>query len=354
MLTLHKATEETKLLLKWGSISLAGLLVLVVLVRFIINTINGLQPPPPPTVSFGKLPKIDFPQNATAKRLTYTINTDSGFLPTLPDRATVDKIVFYEPNLLALQHAKEKMSHISLYQNPTALSETLFKWTDQGSLQRTMLFDIQSLNFTLMSNFLTNDTVLKATNLPNEDSATSQAKSFLSSLDSFPQDIDSQKTEAQLFSIQNGVLANSPSLSNAQVIRVDFFQADIETLPILYPHPPFSTMNVFIGSGTNSTGDVVEANFTHQEIASTSANLNGSPATYPIKTAQEAFTELKNHQAYIASYMSPDANVSITDVFLAYYVGEKAQQYLMPIIVFQGNNGFFAYVSAVNSAWVNE
>jgi hypothetical protein len=111
-------------------------------------------------------------------------------------------------------------------------------------------------------------------------------------------------------------------------------------IPVLYPHPPYSTMSFWIASGQNSQ-EVDAASFVHREI------LTDSHATYPIKTAQEAFDALKAGDGYITSYQGADTNILISNVYLGYYLGEENQGYLMPIIVFEGQNNFFAYVSAI-------
>ena len=118
-------------------------------------------------------------------------------------------------------------------------------------------------------------------------------------------------------------------------------------MPILYPHPPYSTMSLWIAVG-QAGPQVVTANFTHQTINTTPE----TEATYPIKTAEEAFEELKNGKAFIASYNGSATDIAITNVFLTYYLGEQPQEYLMPLIVFQGDNGFLAYISAVRDEWV--
>lgn len=116
------------------------------------------------------------------------------------------------------------------------------------------------------------------------------------------------------------------------------------TIPVLYSHPPYSTMNFWVASGEQSL-EVVEANFSHK----TPIFSNEDTATYYIKTSREAFDELKNSKAYIASYAGSKTNVVINNIYLAYYLDETTQEYLMPIIVFEGDNGFSAYISAIKT-----
>ena len=117
-------------------------------------------------------------------------------------------------------------------------------------------------------------------------------------------------------------------------------------LPILYPNPPFSLINVSVASG-GLEGQIIEANYSYN-------NISEKSATYPIKTTEQAFSELKEGKGYIASYYGSDKNVSIKNVYLAYYMEEKPMKYLIPIIVFEGNNGFYGYVQAVTDELVNK
>ena len=91
--------------------------------------------------------------------------------------------------------------------------------------------------------------------------------------------------------------------------------------------------------------EVLEAKFDHFAI-------KDSSATYPIKTADEAFFELQGQKAYIASYFGEENTVHLKNVLLGYYMSETEAEYLMPIVIFEGDNGFFAYISAVTDEWI--
>ena len=111
----------------------------------------------------------------------------------------------------------------------------------------------------------------------------------------------------------------------------------------MYPHPPYSTMHFLIG-GSNSNA-IFDSSFTHQQISADSTS-------YPIISSEDAFTILKDNRAYIASYYGDTSNITIKDLYLAYYLSDKRQDYVMPIYVFEGRDGFFAYVSAVSNEWI--
>lgn len=350
MATLHKTTEFTKKILKWSAITVVSIIVLFVILRVgtQIKEYFFPTPLPPPTVKFGKLPALKFPENAIsppAGGFTYRLNTLSGQLPTLPTQINVYKIVGPEPSLLALEKAKERVSKIGFDLPPTRIQDTLYQWANQDTPSKKLLLDIVSLNFSLSSDFISDQDVLSAKNLPNENEAIENAMNFFKNID-LPQDIDNEKTKTTLLSIEGQELVPATSFSKTQVIRVDFFQKDVDGLSIYYPKAKNSIMYVLIAAGI-SQPQIVEVKFFHHNISEISA-------TYPIKTAEEAFLELKNKKAYLASYFDSEANIAIKDISLGYYLSDEEQSYLVPIIVFEGNNGFFAYVETIRDEWIEK
>ncbi|HXS15508.1 MAG TPA: hypothetical protein VN711_05225, partial [Candidatus Saccharimonadales bacterium] len=129
------------------------------------------------------------------------------------------------------------------------------------------------------------------------------------------------------------------------IIRVDFFPKTVGTLQIYTPDPTKSLIYALVASSTTTDPEIVAAQLIHKDIS-------GEKATYPIKTAQQALDDLKNGKGYIASYDSTNPQINITDVSLGYYEDSTPQNYLMPIIIFQGDHGFVAYVSALNGDWI--
>jgi len=349
MLTLSNATSWTKTLAKWGGISFVAILILLALFRVGGYVKKMFVPPPAPTVSFGKLPQISFPESVFTKSLSYSIDTITGALPSLPDRESVYKTESQEPNLLALDAASKKVQSVNFDGQGRKLSEELYQWSSSDKapdISKKIVFNIFSSNFNLSSTFLTNPQVAQGNNLPNETAAKNAADNFLSNLSSMPADLDSGKTSTTLLSIKDSTLVSATSLSSTQIIRVDFFQKDLNGIPIVYPRAKSSTMNVYVGGGNNNP-QVVQADFFHQ-------NISSSSATYSILTAQEAFSKLKKGEAYIASYDGFSQEIVIKKVYIAYFLGEEKQDFVTPVVVFEADKGFTAYISAIRDEWVKK
>lgn len=348
MLTLHQATDEIKTVLKWGSI----LVITVTIVYLLFNggkLIHRILYPPPkpgPTVCFGKLPDITFPQNVTNEIVSYTPDLITEKLPTFPDRIEVFETEQPQPNLLALKKTQEKLANIGFKGNPIPVSETLFQWEEDIPPSKKIKFDILNQNFELTSDYLNDQEVLAANNLPPEKEAIKLAEAFLKKINSFPETIDKLKDKTDILSIRNGKLVPASSISLAQVIKVNFYQKDINKLPIFYSNYPTSVINLLVGAG-GFDGQILEANYSYNKVMT-----NEKECTYPIKTADQALDELRQGKGYTVSYTGINKNVSIKNVFLAYYMDNKPSKYLFPVIIFEGNDGFVAYIRAITTNWL--
>lgn len=387
-MTLHETIAISKKFLLGVGAGIGVIVIIALFVQLGVIIKNTLFPPPiqPPNHLYDTLPAISFPQDVTSEKLTYTLNTITGTLPEFPDRLNVFQIEQPEPNFLNLNKAKDKAVKLGFVtENGTASPETnlgnaIYQWTKNDSISKRLTINIITSDLTLSSNYLTSSTVLAAENLGRQANAVDKTRDFLNVLGLNTPDIVFEKTlnadndttyitKPQLFSIDNGVLVPTTSISKAQVIRVDLYQKNMTyaldtgapdvtggskkldlDLPILYPRPPYSTMNFFIASDAFGP-EIFAANFIHKNVK---VDETTEAATYPIKTAQEAYDELISGKAYIASYAGSENEIKIHNIFLAYYLGEEPQEYLMPIIVFEGNNGFFAYVSAVKDDWIKK
>ncbi len=140
-------------------------------------------------------------------------------------------------------------------------------------------------NFSLSTDYVSDPAISNSTGSPDESEATQVATGYLSAMDLLPSDIDISKTTPQLFRIKDGTLVPATSLSNSQVVKVDLYQKDIDDYKMYYPYPPHSTMNFIISNSDNN--GVADAQYYYEKI-------DGKGSTYPIKTAEQAFDELRS------------------------------------------------------------
>ena len=326
-------------------ISLVIIFLLFIGIKLLTFIINSLTPAAPPSASFGKLLPIPFP-NQVKENLSYSLDTLTGFLPNFSDRAKVYRITSEPPTLLGLDKTREKVSEIGFKSDGTQVAEDTYQWVDQGqSLQRKITMNIFSSDFNLSSPYLVTPSLLTFSGLDEKNSAIKIAETFLSDMSLSPKDIDQKKTKITSYSIERSMLIPTSKISNTKIVKVDFFQKDLDSLPIYYDKGTSSTIDFLIGK-ENKELKVVEARFFHKNISETAS-------TYAIKTASEAFSELQKGKAYIANKPINTVEFTINKIFLGYYIGEDQQEFLMPVVVFEGNNDFVAYVSAVKDEWIS-
>lgn len=341
MTTLHEVTSGIKFFVKWTAIISAAVILFII----IFNLGKGVKeifyptPPPPATLDFGKLPKITFPQGLPNKDISYSLNTLTGQLPVFPDRVKIFRTEKPTPNLLGLERAKKIVEKIGFISSEKTITDTKYEWVETDPVFKKIDYDILSYDFNFNTDFYSNPYVVSGENLFDENDAIEKSQTFLNVLSSFPSDLDTKRTKTKLYDLEGTQLIPATSLSKTKIIRVDFFQQDIDNLPVYYNNPNFSNIYTLVGGGRNQS-EIIEATFLHDNISSNSA-------TYYIKKPEEAFSDLKNGKGYIPTFSGSVKNVSITNIFLAYYLPDFHQDYLMPIIVFEGNNDFTAYISAI-------
>lgn len=351
MATLHDAVDKTKRVLFFLGIALISVLILYFLITGIINFIKSQQAPPPPKEEFGDLPDITFPTNATTQQLDYSIDTVSGDLPTdFPSRMPVFELENPQPDLNNLKDAKSRVAGTDFTGSELRITDTVYRWGDAKKLSRTMTMNIVNGSFVYTTSFMTNQEFLSTPNSITPSVAINKAREFFEDLNSFPSDVADGDTDTELFTVSNGTRVKAPNEAETKVIEVNFFQSPIvineDEYPIYYAKPNKSPVNALVAAIDFPT--VVEAHYAYHGLSDTSGE-------YAIKSVNEAYQELQDGKAYIASYFGTDTEMKIQDIFLAYYIGEGDQDYAMPIYVFRNKSkGFYAYISAVNDHWNNK
>lgn len=351
MFTLSDASTDTKKVLEVLGIIVGVILTIFVIYKIVlfVKEIFYPTPPPKPTVAFGLLQPQVFPSSVSDKTFSYSINTLTGGLPQFPNQARVYTMQAIQPDLLAVKKFEEKVIAVNYDRGYTAISDKVFEWKSSkryGEIEKRIRTNIVDGSFKITSDYMLDKDILSAKNLPTQEKAISIAQSMLGNMQMIPDDIDLSKNKTNLFSVNNSTLLTASSLSNSQVIEVNFFQKDVNKLPIYYEKPFSSNISILVAGGS-SLPQIVGANYIHQSISNQSS-------TYPIKTANQAFDELNKGKAYIGSYFGSLSNINITDISLGYYIGSNLQDYMMPIFVFKGGDGFSAYVPAITDVWINK
>lgn len=342
MANLVSVTKESRLILKIGGITCGIILIIYILVKGggLIRDLFFPKPPPTPLQAFGLLSHVAFPkQDSPAPLAQYRKNTIDGQLPQLPDRANVYKLITPEPNLLALENAKNTLDSMDFIENQVKLSDILYRWT-QSRTGIVIEYNIVTKNFSITSDYQTNPFLAAQSMLPSEEEVVSDIQNYLSSIRSNITNIDFEKTKVEYLEQQNGLLVAAQNLGSTRFARVTLMQKPIEEISVVYPNPSSPILS-FIISYPDGHFQILEGDFYNHIISSE------DKSDYPIKTADQALEELEKGNAYILNPLSLPV-VDITNVELKYYLSKDSNDFLLPVIVFTGIN-FTAYVEAIPS-----
>ena len=333
---------------KFGGLALAVIIVIKLGLAFYNTYLKVVNPPPPPppAVAFGKLPEISFPQKIHPE-LTLRLETPTGGTPDLGDRATVYLMPTYRSNLLALDQAKETAEKMRFRDEPREITERRFLWEDNQFLPSSLEMDIINGSFLLKRNWQADPTILTEKQLPGKEQVVVEAKQFLRQAGLLTEELDDARVEISYLNFSGGQYVPAVSLSEADFVEVNIYRPDIDEVPVLPADPDRGIVRLIFSGSREAQQRIIQAEYNYYPVD------KDQSATYPVKTASQAWRELVTRQGYIASVGdNPSGVVVIRRIYLGYYDNEVSQGFLMPIIVFEGDNGFFGYVSATLNEWL--
>lgn len=350
MASLTETAFYTRRIVKFGFLGLVAFMI------FRSITFAGLrywrqrhpEPPPAPTVSFGKLPAINFPESKTSPEgFTYQLETIAGGLPTdLGDRAKVYFIPLSSPSLLDLERAQNQAKKMGFFDQDEKINASLHRWQKSGVLNSVLTMDIVHGNFELEKNWPEDQTIFVEKMLAAKSQAIAEARSFLSQYGLSYPDLESSEAEVEYLRYVPPKIIPAISLSEADLVKVSLFRPKLDNLALLPPDPEEALVAFLFSGSRDKEKRVLAVHYTYFPI------ITETNATYPLKNITQAWEELKAGQAFISHYTGPEKNITIRNVYLAYFENSLAQNYLQPVYVFSGNSDFAAYVTAITSEWI--
>ena len=302
------------------------------------------EPPPAPTVTFGKLPILPFPDNpAGSGNLTYSLETPEGELPEFPEQAKIYNMPKIPPSIQSLEFAKQKAASLGFSQNGRELVETVFLFPNESSpstLTMNVVSGIFSISYDLRANPSAIDEVP-----PAPDVATSQVRTFLARAELLNDDLSGPVIH-DFIKIEEGKFVTAISLSESDLVKVNLFRKSFDNLPSVTSTPNEANVWFMVGGAKDRANQIIAAEYHYYP-----SSEQGS-GTYPIKTAQKVWEELNSQKAHIVRIKDPSGDaVKIRNIYLAYYDAGQYVQYYQPVVVFEGDNDFVAYIPAVTDEY---
>lgn len=349
MANLTQTAYWTRRILKYGAISIVGIIILRITFNIFGSIWRTVNPPapPPPTVLFGKLPKLNFPQNDWADiKPTYRLETIQGSLPKINNIAKVFFVPKEGPNLLGLEKASKQALKLGFQSEPQQINERIYRWDNGLTPPTTLDIDINNNSFRLLYDYANDQEAIASKDLPTNQQGAQEAKTFLSSNGFLEDDLATGSADFVYLKYLPPDLLPVTSLSEADFMRVNLFRADLDGLKILPPNPKNSLVSMLF-SGIKTLGRrIIEVNYNYYPID------RETFSTYPLKTVQAAWEEFQKNQGFIANLGQNDKNeIIIRKVSLSYYDANKPQHFLQPIYVFEGDRNFIGFLPAIDPKW---
>ena len=337
---------QTAIFSKKASVwTVVGLVVLVILLIFLgigKRVKNALSPPKPPpaTVAFGKLPRMDLSEGIKPRAgIVYHLETITGDFPTLPAVAKVFGVHKTEPSFGTLDLIKNKLANERFESDPIEVRPGVLKFVDSAREDRTITVDIAKGDFLLESDYYTDAQIL-ASRPRSVEEAIERARGFFQALGIDLVDFGKDKVSTKFMRIDGSSLTEATSLAGANLIQVIFSREDLDGIPVIWPEDHEPKFYALV-----SNQQVAEARVETLPIEKFKF------ATYPLKDPAQAFEELKKGAAAF-NRPSTTSAVVIIDVTIGYVESTKNAEFLQPVYFFRGEDNLIAYVPAVDDAWV--
>lgn len=292
-------------------------------------------------LKFGMLPGLVFPSTVvTSSNFSYSLDTITGGLP----KAGVDpgfekfvKVYFVTQSvasLLSPERAEILAEKFGLINPPEVLSTTKYKYSSEN---RNLLIDLNTGNFS----YTKEASISARIELDDDNSLVSGFKQILSNLEVLKDNLNSGRTKVTLLKPLGETLIPTQLRSEATAAQISLWPQAVDKKTVFTADYNRSLVSSIVTGPTNSLDNYHILDFIYFPIDQSTF------ATYPLKTADIAFDDLKSGKGVVI--MEPnEPKVSISSVYLGYYLQEDYSPYLQPIYVFEGAN-FVAYVSAIPS-----
>ncbi|MBI3485933.1 hypothetical protein HY025_03205 [Candidatus Daviesbacteria bacterium] len=286
-------------------------------------------------LKFGILPKPDFfESSASATNFSYVLDTPTGDLPeNLPKIMTV----FYAParsiTLLDPDRSNDLAKRMGFTNGPGVISPTQFKYSDESGGE--LIIDLNSGNFKFKKSTTEESFANIAGTLPSTDDIAKNFKDFLTT---------NGLIKPQLQQGAYKAFYNQDSQRKSYSATVSLWPNDLDKFPIV---TSLSKTGLIRATVVNARKDI------DRYLSLTYINWSiddKTTATYPIKTALQAFGDLKNGLGVLV--LTPNTGqVSIRSVYLGYFETDNYNPYIEPVFVFEGKD-FVAYVPAIVSDYL--
>lgn len=349
MTSLTQIAKYTRDAIKYGSVGLVLFVIAFIGFKTLQAYLESRRPAPPiiPTVEYGKLPPLTFPQEK-ARPSSLILQTIQGSVPEATPAARVYHIPPKTANLLAGKRASQFALDLKFSPSPVRKTAIEHQFADPQYPARSLTYDLARGNFNLVYDLTSDNAPLAGDYLPIDNNrAIEESVTLLQSLGKLDDSLTRGEKIVSYYQFVNGEYVIAPNRFDAQFVRVDFMPPAIDDVLIKTAQYQQSAVFVIFSGRRSEQERVVKLSYQHFPV---------NPfqfSTYPLKSSQSAWEELAGGGGYVVNVGEGNSvQAYLRDAFLAYYDPGVEQEYLQPIFVFTGDRGFEAYVPAVNPEWI--
>lgn len=330
--------------IKYGGVGVLGFTLAYIIISAGIAAYLKAHPPYiPPDVKFGLLPKTVFPDKKFEKK-NFTAELPNDKFPTFKDQAKVYVITRPDNTFLALDQDTVTAKNFGFTSKPNEIKYGVYEFKNDG-LNQTLTMNVLDGSFHLKYPYENDQLLLNPERMPAKEEAITIAKGYLAGADKFPTDLAEGEKKVSFWKIGFDGLKSVSSLSEANIVKVDFFRKDLNDFKILSSDINGASVSVLVTGSQSEGRKIVEVDYTYAAID------RELYSTYPIKSAEQAWNDLKIGNYWPASDVETN-NVTIRKMYLAYFEPISLTNYLQPIYVFEGDGKFAAYVPAVTDNFI--
>lgn len=360
MATLTEASVSARKAIKWGGIGFVVITIVWYLGVAAVNYYIALNPPPlpPASVTFNKLQGVNFP--ASKNRPKMLLELPTGKIPVFPDRMRVYWAPTRRSGFADADNAIETAAALGFLFKPQQPTETNYIWTNQDQLLSRLDMNIISGHFKLTRQWQNNPTLATMGNFISDKAVITETENYLKRVGLLNEDVVGVEKVTYLKD-DVGKLVKALSLSDADFVQIDLFRKNIDeidpskkTKDIVASYPFYRTdpskglIRVVVSGSKIQSEKIVSMDYAYTDID------YAKSGTYPIKSGEEAWAELSQGGGFVSPDGPKTGEIKIRRVFLGYYDSNENQKYAMPIYIFLGDQGFTAYVSAVQDTWITK
>jgi len=347
-MTLTEYSVLARKVLPLGIIGILGALIAFFSVQIILTQPAPTEVPVNPyDLVYGKISPIGSKDATSSAGFNFTFDTIEG-IPVSP--AEHAQVYFIPENnrQIGFSLKTDAMAETLGFDIATSPGKVNFPIINYEDDKQKLEVDITRYNYDYQYVLGEDDEFLqKLVSVPEPSVITREATEFLQSVGRYPDELAQGKPNIVYLTFDpvEKKINISDNPQEANMVEVDFYRGDVEEYPSV-TSSYFNSQNYVLMLYHSKGMKVVRSQVNFYETAPDQVGI------YPLKSGDAAWQQVVEGKGVVA-YSEPGVkDVTIKEMFLAYYDPSEYTEYFQPVYVFLGGreSNFAIYVSAVDDS----